>query len=269
MHTRIGINSINGDIIYISLTKIDKSFQAISHSHPNGEILYIIEGKGCIQTTSHNIPLSSGNIVLINSNATHMEVSSESLKFYAIGLNKTSFFLKNNLSKRVIKFDLSYEEISFVKNLFSNIYQEAIEKKSEYLELISYLVKSLFIFINRKNCRIYDSITSSNSDLVTNIKNFVDLNYANPIDLKEIAKRFSLSTSSICHKFKEETNVSIIEYKIQKQLEEANNLLRVSDMTVLEIALQVGFNNTSYFNKQYKHYYGITPLKNRKLMQKK
>ena len=59
--------------------------------------------------------------------------------------------------------------------------------------------------------------------------------------------------------FKKETNMTIIEYKLNKQLEEAYNLINVSNMTISQIAYSVGFNNQSYFNKMFKKKYYYSP----------
>ncbi len=93
--------------------------------------------------------------------------------------------------------------------------------------------------------------------------NIIDNNYSSEIKLEEIAKRLSLSTSTICHEFKKSEGVSIIEYKLKKQLEESYNLLSNSSMSVSEIAYLVGFNSVSYFNKQFKKEYNCTPLEYR------
>ena len=49
MHQRIPLNI--SSLIYISKTEINKNYKATLHSHPNLEILYIIDGDGFIETT--------------------------------------------------------------------------------------------------------------------------------------------------------------------------------------------------------------------------
>ena len=47
------------------------------------------------------------------------------------------------------------------------------------------------------------------------------------------------------------------------RLEQAAFLLRTTDEGVLNIMLECGFNNVSYFNQRFKEEYGITPTRYR------
>ena len=64
--------------------------------------------------------------------------------------------------------------------------------------------------------------------------------------------------------FKQQTGTSCIEFIIQARLNAACEELRNSVKPVLEIATDVGFNNLSNFNRQFKHYYDQTPSQYRK-----
>ena len=44
----------------------------------------------------------------------------------------------------------------------------------------------------------------------------------------------------------------------------ATNLLQTTDMTIMEIALKVGVNNISYFNRIFKKKFNLTPKEYRK-----
>ena len=61
-----------------------------------------------------------------------------------------------------------------------------------------------------------------------------------------------------------QNTTSIIEYKINKQIEEAKNLLINTDMRVNDISLLVGFTNSSYFSKYFKKLTNLTPLEFKK-----
>ena len=64
--------------------------------------------------------------------------------------------------------------------------------------------------------------------------------------------------------FKQQTGTSCTEFIIQARLHAACEELRNSVKPVLEIATDVGFNNLSNFNRQFKHYYDQTPSQYRK-----
>lgn len=268
MHQRIEIKVKNNPLIYISQTKIDSSFKTAVHSHPNLEILLITDGEGYIIWSNSKTKVKKGDLIIINSLNTHFECSDKELSFMAIGLNKIDVFLQRDFTKRIIKFHLSMDKYKNIYALYLLIYQEAMYKKSDYEELIDNSLESLFILIKRlENLMISKTDIDEVSELVNRIKNIIDANYSLNIKLSDIAKSLNTSKSQICHQFKKELNTTIIDYKINRQLDEAANLLIITNMTMIQISTLIGFNNASYFNKVFKKRFKVSPKEYRRLHQ--
>ena len=51
---------------------------------------------------------------------------------------------------------------------------------------------------------------------------------------------------------------------ILKRIEEALSLIKTTDMNILDIALECGFNNAANFNKIFKRYTNVSPGRFRK-----
>ena len=67
--------------------------------------------------------------------------------------------------------------------------------------------------------------------------------------------------------FKRIQHDSPIHYLIQYRIEKACELLKNTTLSVLDISLEVGFTNVSYFIRQFKEYKKTTPLRYRKSFQ--
>ena len=78
--------------------------------------------------------------------------------------------------------------------------------------------------------------------------------------LGEVAAMLSLNKQYFCGKFKEYTKKSYKEYVRERKLSYAKRLLRSSDLSVTEIALECGYATQSHFNREFKAYFGIAPL---------
>ena len=77
MHKRIKIPINNKfEILYISETEIDNSFQAVQHSHPNLEIIIVVDGKGNVVTKDRKYQVKKNDILFINPFVEHFEKSS-------------------------------------------------------------------------------------------------------------------------------------------------------------------------------------------------
>jgi AraC-like DNA-binding protein len=62
---------------------------------------------------------------------------------------------------------------------------------------------------------------------------------------------------------KEKTGYNFQELLQRKRFQMAEHLLMDTDLTIEEIALDVGYENQSYFFKQFKNRYGVTPRRYR------
>ena len=63
--------------------------------------------------------------------------------------------------------------------------------------------------------------------------------------------------------FKKETGQTFINYLNNYKIEKSKNLLKNTNMTLLDISLEVGFNNQSYYSTIFKKYTNMTPLEYR------
>ena len=61
------------------------------------------------------------------------------------------------------------------------------------------------------------------------------------------------------HKFKDVTGDSVHKFLINYRMMRAKQLLANSDMSIKEIANQVGFNDNMYFSRAFKKHFGINP----------
>jgi AraC-like DNA-binding protein len=93
------------------------------------------------------------------------------------------------------------------------------------------------------------------------IRRFVEVEYANPITLPMLAKRLCLSESRTSHAVSESCGTSFRELLIKKRLSAATELLRHSDMSVLEVALSCGFEDVTHFHRLFRRRIGTTPAK--------
>lgn len=82
--------------------------------------------------------------------------------------------------------------------------------------------------------------------------------------LKDLARLYQKNEKYLGRRFKKEVGVSFHEYCMDIRLKKAASLLRESNEKIIEIALQCGFDNVSYFNRSFRKKYGISPGEYRK-----
>jgi len=88
---------------------------------------------------------------------------------------------------------------------------------------------------------------------------YIETHYGQNITLDELARLTGLSAKYFCRYFKAIVHRSPIDYLNYYRIECASYFLISSDMTVAEIAQHCGYNDSSFFIKQFKKYKGATP----------
>jgi AraC-like DNA-binding protein len=88
---------------------------------------------------------------------------------------------------------------------------------------------------------------------------YIQNNFKNKILIDDICKIVNLSKSHVCKSFKKETDVTINEYIKKTRIHHCKYLLQNSNLSLLDIALETGFESHSYFTKVFKTETGVTP----------
>jgi AraC family transcriptional regulator len=82
---------------------------------------------------------------------------------------------------------------------------------------------------------------------------------AQDIKLKELAQLLSMSQFHFSRSFKKSMGTSPHQYLLQQRVEKAKQLLKQTKLSIVEIAIECGFNSHSHFGKQFRLSTGITP----------
>jgi len=89
---------------------------------------------------------------------------------------------------------------------------------------------------------------------------YINVHYAEPLSLEEVARRFFFSRAQFTRKFRDHTGQSFLEYLNARRLEQARKLLVETDWTVMMITRYVGYSSPTYFHRLFLREVGMTPL---------
>ena len=93
----------------------------------------------------------------------------------------------------------------------------------------------------------------------------IELNLDRNIRAAELADLVGYSEYYLTAKFKEETGVSVAEYAKNAKVERAKVLLTTTDLSMQEIADELGFCSRNYFTHSFKEVTGVTPTRYREM----
>ncbi len=93
---------------------------------------------------------------------------------------------------------------------------------------------------------------------------YVQANYCDPITLHQAAALYYVNEKYIGRLFKKQTGQSFHAFLNETRLAHAEDQLIFSVKSIMEIALDCGFQNVTYFNRQFMRKFGKTPGEFRK-----
>lgn len=106
------------------------------------------------------------------------------------------------------------------------------------------------------------SITNQIVKIIAKIKQ----DFSETINMKELAKSFGMSESSLYHNFKKVTLFSPLQFQKTLRLQEARHIILTQDLDVGDIAFAVGYESPSHFSREYSRMFGLSPKAHMKLV---
>lgn len=103
------------------------------------------------------------------------------------------------------------------------------------------------------------SYVSESDAQVQKAKHWIDLHFAQPVMLYQVAKHCHLSISQLQRRFKEQMGCTLAEYWRMKKLQQAQILLSGSALSIEEVAFKVGYENLSAFSRRFTKVHGTSP----------
>lgn len=87
----------------------------------------------------------------------------------------------------------------------------------------------------------------------------LDRDYTQEQRLEDLAELAGVSVGYLCRRFRTYTGKTVFEYLLDRRIQAAMLLLRNSDLKVLAVAMDCGFNDFAYFSRAFKRILGCTP----------
>lgn len=116
----------------------------------------------------------------------------------------------------------------------------------------AYLASCIYLLL----CEIFENTTEV--DVVSTIKNYIDANYMNNPKISDIAKKVNLDRKYLARIYKMKTGYTMQEYIVKKKMEAAKGFLQ-SNFNVNETAEMTGYSDQASFSRAYKKHFGIAP----------
>lgn len=257
------------------------------HYHQEYELSFITEGSGSRIVGDSVEEFHPGDLIFIGPRIPHVWFSESSAPKQHSGRSLESVYLLFN--QEILPDGLtSLPEFAQV-NRALQLSERGIRITGDTLNEVSRIMLQLPYLSNMKRLMLFYEIMNhigesqsftylaspdyiktrfdSTNTRVKNIHEFLMSNYREEINLEEIAGIVHMAPASACRFFKSSTGLTIFEYLNKIKIDFSCKLLLNTDLNIVDISYDCGFNNLSHFNKQFRKFLDKTPSEFRKLRQ--
>ena len=227
----------------------------------------VVSGSGNFNYKGKTYALQSGDHLFIDCKKPYSHESSDNDPWELIWVHFNSIVMDQfylYFSSKMASIVFHPEEPLEYNSLLENLMWIANQKSSDSELLVSHLLNSLVTRILTENTEQSVKDTKKIEDKIHKIKDFLDKNFQIKIPLDMIADEFYISKYHMSREFKKAYGITIANYIIAKRITYAKELLRFSDMQIDEIGRLCGIEDSSYFNKLFRKFEGMTASNYRK-----
>lgn len=248
----------NKDGVFVTHEKSEKRFPL--HKHEKGQLSYVEGGIAYITIDNATyvvpanyffwIPKGLDHVLRLNNSATVIH----SLYFYTEDDDKHPFY--NELGIYTSNALLN-EMIKYTECWSGNMVDA---QDSNFVFLIA--LKNILPSFQNKNLPL--QLPFSDNQRMIKITDYLDQNFGKPLTLKYISEHFNLSERSMSRFFQTELHISFLQYLKTLRMVKAIELLLKTDVSVSEIANNVGYVTLGSFSNTFQEFTGTRPLDMRK-----
>ncbi len=257
-------------LLYISTAKYGTDWHSIPHSHGFAEMFYVVGGAGSFWVEGESVPVSEGDLVIVDRDTEHTETSlaSNPMEYIALGIDGYQLpASEEGRPWRVIHF---LGRHGGIYNSLRGMLRETQEQQAGFEQVCQNFLMVTLVRIARHigfpNAEPRKKTASRES---TAARRYIDNHYRENITLDTLADAVHISKFHLAHVFSREYGVSPISYMQQLRLQECRELLTTTDYSVAQVARMTGFSSPSYFSQRFRAAEGMSPVQYRQQFTKK
>jgi AraC-like DNA-binding protein len=249
------------------------------HWHEEMEFLMLTSGEAQFQIETGYYDVHAGECIFVNSGELHagFPAGLSSCEFRAVVFSPSLLYsspfdlvrtryvdpiIKNEITvKRHIRGAESWERelLAGLKKLLKLL----DEKPAAYELLVKAELHGIFALIASNSISSLTGAEKNHDHLrlekLKSALKYIQDNYYKKLSTVDLSAHLDMSEGHFCRIFKQYIKKTPVEYLNYYRITRAARLLEETDMKVLEVAMEVGFDNLSYFIGTFRRYIGMTP----------
>jgi len=243
----------------------------IEHSHDFCELVIVTRGSAMHMLEGNAFPVTAGNVFLLQGRQRHYFYERQNLDLVNIMYDPDKIALPENELRRMpgycamfmleptfrrqhrfaSRLHLKRVLLAHVEQLVEEMERECDGARTGHEVALRAKLLELMVYLSR--AYVESDTTEAHALLrVGNVIGALENDFSKDWKLDDLLKIAHMSRSNLMRVFRKATGQPPIEYLVRLRIQRAMELLRSTNLSVTEIALEVGFNDSNYFTRCFR-----------------
>ena len=259
-------------LLYVSTAKDGGDWHSTLHTHACTEIFYVVGGSGKFNIEGKLLPVTTDDMVIVNPNVEHTEVSynKRPLEYIVLGVEGLEYSAGEDADERWFMTNLQNAREALLHALREMLRE--IEFKAVGYELICQDLLEVLILRLMRHAGLQFLPTKTEhrkpgrkpSKECAAVRHYIDNHFKENINLDMLSELVHVNKYYMVHSFTKEYGISPINYLISRRIEESKYLLSDTDHSLSQISHMLGFSSPSYFSQSFRRLEGMSPMEFRR-----
>ena len=259
-------------LLYVSTAKYGGDWHSTLHTHACTEIFYVVGGSGKFNIEGKLLPVTTDDMVIVNPNVEHTEVSynKRPLEYIVLGVEGLEYSAGEDADERWFMTNMQNAREALLHALREMLRE--IEFKAVGYELICQDLLEVLILRLMRHAGLQFLPTKTEhrkpgrkpSKECAAVRHYIDNHFKENINLDMLSELVHVNKYDMVHSFTKEYGISPINYLISRRIEESKYLLSDTDHSLSQISHMLGFSSPSYFSQSFRRLEGMSPMEFRR-----
>ena len=225
----------------------------------------ITKGKVWLEIDNHTYVVDPGSVILFYPNdhyTAHTDQNGCEFMYLFFTLEMGSgidLMADMNLAGIIPPQDFSSKALSFCRSFLSMTTVNQQMSLRSYAMFMVHLCDILDMQRRSSAVRFHHQAGDQRDASLVRILDYISENYRNPISVKQLAQIANISEKRFINSFNYMVGTSPGQYITQCRMREAAEMLMMTNRSIREIALHVGYSDQYAFSKAFKRSFGESP----------
>ena len=259
-------------LLYVSTAKYGGDWHSTLHTHACTEIFYVVGGSGKFNIEGKLLPVTTDDMVIVNPNVEHTEVSynKRPLEYIVLGVEGLEYSAGEDADERWFMTNMQNAREALLHALREMLRE--IEYKAVGYELICQDLLEVLILRLMRHAGLQFLPTKTEhrkpgrkpSKECAAVRHYIDNHFKENINLDMLSELVHVNKYYMVHSFTKEYGISPINYLISRRIEESKYLLSDTDHSLSQISHMLGFSSPSYFSQSFRRLEDMIPMEFRR-----